>query len=60
MNVFIVKSGIAEDFDVRWVNIKAFKTMADAEDYAAIIEKQIPAADLDVNEFVEIDTLTLE
>jgi hypothetical protein len=60
MNVFIVKSGIVTDFDVRWINLRAFKTLDSAEAFAAETEKQIPAADLDVNEFVEIDILTLE
>ena len=60
MNVFIVKSGIVNDFDVRWLNLRAFKNLDDAKAFAAEVEKQIPAEDLDMNEFVEIDTLTLE
>ena len=60
MNVFIVKSGFVNDFDIKWVNLKAFKNKDDADDFAAKIEKQIPAEDLDMNEFVEIDILTLE
>jgi hypothetical protein len=60
MNVFIVKSGFARDFDVRWVNLKAFKNLDDAEAFADEVEKQIPVEDLDEVEFVEIDTLTLE
>ena len=60
MNVFIVKSGIVNDFDVRWLNLRAFKNLDDAKAFAAEVEKQIPVEDLDMNEFVEIDTLTLE
>jgi hypothetical protein len=60
MNVFIVKSGFVNDFDVRWLNLKAFKNYDDAKAFVDEVEKQIPAADLDVVEFVEIDTLTLE
>lgn len=60
MNVFIVKSGFVNDFDVRWLNLRAFKNLDDAKAFAAEVEKQIPAEDLDMNEFVEIDTLTLE
>ena len=60
MNVFIVKSGFVNDFDVRWLNLRAFKNLDDAKAFAAEVEKQIPVEDLDMNEFVEIDTLTLE
>jgi hypothetical protein len=60
MNVFIVKSGFVNDFDVRWLNLKAFKNYDDAKAFADEVEKQIPVEDLDVVEFVEIDTLTLE
>ena len=60
MNVFIVKSGFVNDFDVRWLNLRAFKNLDDAKAFAAEVEKQIPVKDLDMNEFVEIDTLTLE
>ena len=60
MNVFIVKSGFVNDFDVRWLNLRAFKNLDDAEAFAAEVEKQIPVEDLDIVEFVEIDTLTLE
>ena len=60
MNVFIVKSGFVNDFDVRWLNLRAFKNLDDAKAFAAEVEKQIPVEDLDMIEFVEIDTLTLE
>lgn len=60
MNVFIVKSGFVNDFDVRWLNLRAFKNLDDAKAFAAEVEKQIPVEDLDMTEFVEIDTLTLE
>ena len=60
MNVFIVKSGFVNDFDVRWLNLRAFKNLDDAKAFAAEVEKQIPVEDLDIVEFVEIDTLTLE
>ena len=60
MNVFIVKSGFVNDFDVRWLNLRAFKNLDDAVAFAAEVEKQIPVEDLDIVEFVEIDTLTLE
>lgn len=60
MNVYIVKSGIVNDFDIQWLNLKAFKTLTDAKVFAKEVEKQILPADLDETEFVHIDELTLE
>lgn len=59
MNVYIVKSGIMNDFDIQWLNLKAFKTLTDAKVFAAEVEKQIHPDNLDETEFVYIDELTL-
>jgi hypothetical protein len=53
-SVYIVKSFSPEN---GYVNLKAFTQLSDAENYLAVIEKQIPA-DI-VDEFVEIETLNL-
>ena len=53
-SVYIVKSFSPEN---GYVNLKAFTQLGDAENYQAVIEKQIPA-DI-VDEFVEIETLNL-
>ena len=53
--VYIVKSFGPEN---GYVNLKAFTELSDAENYQAVIQKQIPADITD--EFVEIETLDLE
>lgn len=53
--VYIVKSFGPEN---GYVNLKAFTELSDAENYQAVIQKQIPA-DIE-DEFVELETLNLE
>jgi GTP-sensing pleiotropic transcriptional regulator CodY len=55
MTVFIVKSFGPQ---LGYQNLKAFDNLIEAENYQALIQKQIPK-DIE-NEFVDIETMTIE